>query len=199
MGSSPPRPWRCGVHRSPRSQRGAAAGVPPGRRRRPRSRAASVARRRAVGQRPPHRARRRDRQPAHPDGRGRTPRPGADRACVGRAAPVLGGGRTHRGRRGHPPDPPLPRPAPPPPAGGDGAARTRAPGHPRGARGRRLPRGRDAAADQVDAGGRARLPGAQPAAAGELLCPSPEPAALQAAAHGRWHRALLPGGALLPR
>ena len=47
--------------------------------------------------------------------------------------------------------------------------------------------------------GRPRLPGAGPAAAGQLVRPAAEPAAVQAAAHGRRHGALLPDRALLPR
>ena len=51
--------------------------------------------------------------------------------------------------------------------------------------GARLRRGRDADADPLDAGGRARLPRAGPAPAGQLVRPAAEPAAVQATAHGR--------------
>lgn len=47
--------------------------------------------------------------------------------------------------------------------------------------------------------GRSRLRGAQPPAARQLLRPAAVPAAAQAAAHGRWRRALLPGCQVLPR
>ncbi len=63
----------------------------------------------------------------------------------------------------------------------------------------RLRRDRDADDDAVDAGGRARLPGARAAAAGFVLCTAAEPAAVQAAADGGGHGALLPDRALLPR
>ena len=70
-----------------------------------------------------------------------------------------------RGRRGGPPQAPLPRPAPlrpqrrPPPAQQDQQ------GRPRRARRPRLRRGRDTHADPLDARGRPRLPGARPAGA----------------------------------
>ncbi len=60
-------------------------------------------------------------------------------------------------------------------------------------------RGRDPDADPLHPRGRPRLPGAGAPAAGQLVRPSPEPAAVQAAAHGRRHGALLPDRALLPR
>ena len=63
----------------------------------------------------------------------------------------------------------------------------------------RLRRDRDADVDPVDAGGRARLPGARPTAAGVVLRAAAEPAAVQAAADGGGHGALLPDRALLPR
>ena len=63
----------------------------------------------------------------------------------------------------------------------------------------RLRRDRDADADPVHARGRPRLPGAGPAAARQLVRPAAEPAAVQAAADGRRHGALLPDRALLPR
>ena len=63
----------------------------------------------------------------------------------------------------------------------------------------RLRRDRDADDDPVDAGGRARLPGARPTAARFVLRAAAEPAAVQAAADGGGHGALLPDRALLPR
>ena len=63
----------------------------------------------------------------------------------------------------------------------------------------RLRRDRDADDDPLDTGGRARLPGAGPAAAGQLLRAAAEPAAVQAAADGGGHGALLPDRPLLSR
>ena len=64
---------------------------------------------------------------------------------------------------------------------------------------RGLPRHRDAGADPLDPGGRARLPRPQPAPAGLLLRAAAVAAAVQAAADGRRLRALLPDRPLLPR
>ena len=94
---------------------------------------------------------------------------------------------------------PLPRPATqrsqrrPAPAqqGQQGGAR-----RPRPAR---LRRDRDPDPDPLHPRGRPRLPGAGPPPAGQLVRPAPEPAAVQAAADGRRHGALLPDRALLPR
>ena len=72
-------------------------------------------------------------------------------------------------------------------------------GGPRGARRARLRRDRDADADPVDARGRPRLPRAGPPGARLLVRPAAEPAAVQAAAHGGRHGALLPDRPLLPR
>ncbi len=63
----------------------------------------------------------------------------------------------------------------------------------------RLQRDRDADAHPVDAGGRARFPRAGAFATRHVVRASPEPAALQAAADGGRHGALLPDRALLPR
>ena len=63
----------------------------------------------------------------------------------------------------------------------------------------RLRRDRDPDPDPVHARGRPRLPGAGAAAAGQLVRPAAEPAAVQAAADGRRHGALLPDRPLLPR
>ena len=62
-----------------------------------------------------------------------------------------------------------------------------------------LRRDRDADADPLDARGCARLPRAGPAAARQLVRAAAEPAAVQAAAHGRRHGAVLPDRALLSR
>ena len=63
----------------------------------------------------------------------------------------------------------------------------------------RLRRDRDADADPLDARGRPRLPGAGAAAARQLVRAAAVAAAVQAAADGRRHGALLPDRALLPR
>ena len=67
----------------------------------------------------------------------------------------------------------------------DAAAQRGQPDRPRGAARARLRRGRDAHAHPVDPGGRPRLPRARPAAARLLVRAAAEPAAVQAAAHGR--------------
>ena len=107
--------------------------------------------------------------------------------------------RPHRRRRGAASAPPLPRPAPS--AAAAQPARARA-GERRAAplaRRAGLHRGRDADADRVDARGRARLRGAVAAVARRVLRAAAEPAAVQAAAHGRRHRPLLPDRPLPPR
>ncbi len=65
--------------------------------------------------------------------------------------------------------------------------------------GARLRRDRDADDDALDAGRRARLLGAGPAAARLVLRLAAEPAAVQAAADGGRHGAVLPDRPLLPR
>ena len=87
-------------------------------------------------------------------------------------------------------------------SGPAGALQLRSPGQPdrpRGAARPRLQRDRDADPDPVDAGGRPRLPGAGPPAARHLVRPAAVAAAVQAAADGRRHGALLPDRPLLPR
>ena len=116
----------------------------------------------------------------------------------GRPAAVLGGGRVAGGLRGAAADLPLPRHPPPAPPAGPRDAQPGGVGDAPRAGGRRLPRGRDARADPLDARGRARLPGAQPDAARLLVRPAAEPAAVQAAADGGRPRALLPDRPLLP-
>ena len=73
------------------------------------------------------------------------------------------------------------------------------PGGPRGAARQQLRRDRDAHPDPLHARGRPRLRGARPAGARVLVRPAAEPAAVQAAADGRRHGALLPDRPLLPR
>ena len=93
--------------------------------------------------------------------------------------------RQRRGRRGDAPAVPLPRPAP------ARAAAEPDPAPPGGARGARLlprarlPRHRDADPHQVDARGRARLPGAVARAPRRVLRAAAVAAALQAAPDGR--------------
>ena len=62
-----------------------------------------------------------------------------------------------------------------------------------------LPRARDALHGQVHAGRRPQLPRAEPAQPRQVLRPRREPAALQAALHGRGLRPVLPDRPLLPR
>ena len=62
-----------------------------------------------------------------------------------------------------------------------------------------LRRDRDPHADPLHARGCPRLPRAGPAPPGQLVRPAAEPPAVQAAAHGRRHGALLPDRPLLPR
>ena len=92
-----------------------------------------------------------------------------------------------RDRRGAAPQVPLPRPAPRAAAAAHPHPRTPRAGHPRGPSRGRLRRGRDAAAHQVHAGGRARLHRALAPPARQRLRPAAEPAAAQAAAHGQRH------------
>ena len=97
------------------------------------------------------------------------------------------------------PQVPLPRPAP---AAAAAQREAPAPGDPRGAplpRRAGLLRDRDADARQVDAGGRARLPGAVARPPRQLLRAAAVAAAVQAAADDLGARPLLPDRALLPR
>ena len=126
-----------------------------------------------------------------------TDRRGAQRR---RTPAVPGGGRARRrGERGDPAAPPLPRPA----SGVGPAAAAPAvggePDRPRGDGRAPVPRGRDAVPHPVHARGRARLPGPRPPAARHLVRAAAVTAAVQAVAHGRRSRALLPDRALLPR
>ena len=81
------------------------------------------------------------------------------------------------------------QPHPAPPADAGHAALLRRP---------RFPGDRDPDPHQAHARGRARLPGAEPGAPGRVLRAAPVAAALQAAAHGRRARPLLPDRPLLP-
>ena len=109
-----------------------------------------------------------------------------DRGAQRVGAAAVPGRRAGHRRRGGAPQAPLPRPAP---AGARPAAiRLRSKvnaGRPAGARRAGLRRDRDADPDPVDARGRPRLPGARAPAPGLLVRPAAEPAAVQAAAHGR--------------
>ena len=107
--------------------------------------------------------------------------------------------RARRGGGGGAAQAPLPRPAPRGPARRAGAAQQGQQGGPRRARPARLRGDRDPDAHPLDARGRARLPGAGPAPARQLVRAAAEPAAVQAAADGRRHGALLPDRPLLPR
>ena len=104
-----------------------------------------------------------------------------------------------RRRRGGAAQAPLPRPAPDRPERRAPPAQQGQPGRPRRARRARLRRDRDAHADPQHPRGRPRLPGAGAAPARQLVRPAAEPAAVQAAADGRRHGALLPDRPLLPR
>ena len=115
------------------------------------------------------------------------------------AAAAVPARRAQRGRRGGPAEVPLPRPAPRRSGRGDPAAQRGQPGRPRRPLRPGLHRDRDADADPLDARGRARLPRAGPAAAGQLVRAAAVAAAVQAAADGGGHGALLPDRALLPR
>ena len=102
-------------------------------------------------------------------------------------------------RRGGPAAVPLPGPAPRGPGQRNPVALQGECRRPRCAGRARLRRDRDADADPLDPGGRPRLPGARPAAARLVLRAAAEPAAVQAAADGGRHGALLPDRPLLPR
>ena len=134
--------------------------------------------------------------PAHGRRRGRRR---AGRGAQRGRAPAVPDRRARRGRRGGAAALPLPGPAP---AGPGAAIRLRSEVN-RAAREvlhePRLRRDRDPDADPLHARGRARLPRAGPAPARLLVRAAAEPAAVQAAAHGRRHGALLPDRPLLPR
>ena len=103
------------------------------------------------------------------------------------------------GHRGSAAPLPLPRSAPAGHAGAPDPAAQGVDGDPQVLRRGRLHRGRDADPHQVDAGGRARLPGAEPRPRRPVLRPAAVAAAVQAAADDRRHGSLLPDRALLPR
>ncbi len=199
LGPPPARPRRPDLRRPARPHRPAAARLPPGDLRRGlRAGAEAAARGRGLGRRhgrPPLRG---DGQPGDGDRRGgaRRGRGGPALRCGDAALP--GRGLLRRGGRGHPPAPPLHRPPPRADAPGARAPAQGDGGDARVPRRGGLPRHRDPGADPLDAGGRTRLPRPQPPPAGLLLCPAAVPAALQAAAHGRRLRALLPDRPLLP-
>ena len=140
----------------------------------------------------------RQREPGAADRRDRGRRRGARRAQRGRpaAVPGRGDGRDQRGRPdqvpvpGHPPRGDV--------AGAAGPVHGVLPAVRRDARPRLRERG-DAVPDQVHARGRARLRRPGPAPAGQLVRAPAVAAAVQAAAHGRRPRAVLPARPLLPR
>jgi hypothetical protein len=149
----------------------------------------------------------RDRRGQGPPGRHRQRQPevGQDRSglrAAGSAEPVRGRAVPARRRQpvgNHPPDAPRAGPAPsadaeqPAPAlqSDDGSAQV--PGQPG------LHRHRDADADEVDPGRRARLSGAVARQRGPVLRAAAVAAAVQAAADGRQLRPLLPDHQVLPR
>ena len=132
-----------------------------------------------------------DREPRHRDGRGgdrRLHRRGAQRG----GATAVPRGRPRRGRRARAPALPLRRPAPAAHAAQPAPAGAGQRGHP----GRHGPAGlrgdRDAALVGAHAGGLARVLGPRAPAPRQVLRAAAEPAAGQAAAHGRRLRPLLP-------
>ena len=198
VGGAPPRSRRRDLHRPARRLRLGAGGVPRGRD----GRAGAPAARGVL------RAGRRRGRRAGPAGNENPELPtGDDRGhrhrahgAVGVRAAAVPARRARRGRRGDPAQAPLPRPAPQ----RAGRARCGCAARPTGSPAtvlheRELRRGRDADAHPLHARGRPRLPGARPAAARLLVRAAAEPAAVQAAAHGRRARALLPDRPLLPR
>ena len=201
LGPPPPRPRRPDLHRPARPHRHRPARLPPRQLRR-RLRAGP----RAAGRGRAHRRRARwsgaRMETVNPElPTGEVEMRVAERRAARRRgdAALPDRGLLRRGRRGRAPAPPLPRPAPRADARGADAAPPGHRGDARVPRRRGLPRRRDPGADPLDPRGRPRLPRPQPPAAGLLLRAAAVAAAVQAAADGRRVRALLPGGALLPR
>ncbi len=196
MGRQPARPRGSGVHRPARGQRCRPGGRPRRVRRPPASR--RVLRQ---GHRRGHRAQAGQREPQPRHGRDR------DRGLRRRGAQRLRPTAVPHQRRqssslrggGGAPQAPLPRPASQRPQRRAAPAQQGQQGCSRRARRAPVRGGRDADADPFDARGCARLPRAGASAARQLVRTAAEPAALQAAAHGRRHGALLPDRALLPR
>ena len=200
LGRAPARPRRARLRRPARPGRPRAARVQPrGAARRPtpaRTRCApsSSSRPRASC------ARRgaRDREPA-PRDRARSRCTSSGWRCSNDRARAAVPARRRRRRRDAAPAPPLPRPAPrrdAPQRPGALQAHADDPPVPRGAR---VLGARDADPVQVDAGGRARVPGADVVAPGPLLRAAAVAADLQAALRHLRLRALLPDRPLLPR
>ena len=136
-------------------------------------------------------------QPRPSDGPGRDPRDEA-RAAEPCRVRRLRDRRRARGLRRSSPDASLPRPAPPGDAGQAAHAAPPVGRRAQGVRQRGLPRDRDADADALHAGGRARLPRSEPCPPRRVLRAAAVAAAVQAAADGVGLRALLPVRALLP-
>ena len=199
LGRAPPRPRRADLHRPARPLRDPAARLSPGERRRDVRRGGAAARRvRRLGRGRRRAARGAQHQPRAADRR--------DRACGHRHAAAGGvadaavsARRGDRARRDPAPASPHARPAPPLHGRGARAAQRRRADDPPGPRRRGLPRDRDADPHALDARRRARLPRSRTQRAGQLLRAAAVAAALQAAAHDRRLRALLPDRALLSR
>ena len=149
-----------------------------------------------VRRRPAAVARYREPEARHRRGRGPRARDPAAERSEDAAVPDRGR-RPGVGRRA--PQVPLPRSAPAAPAVQHGAAAPRVDRDPEILRRQRLLGDRDADPGQVDAGRRARLPGAEPRPPGRVLRAAAVAADLQADPDDRRHRPLLPDRALLPR
>src|SRR5699024_5102355 len=124
------------------------------------------------------------------------------RGALGGFGPAVPGlrpcrGLRHRGR-GDPTALPLPRPTPFGPGDDEASAFGGQQGRTLDPRCPRLLRGRDPDPDEVDTRRRPRLPRPGPAQARLLVRPAPVAAAVQTAASGRGHGALLPDRPLLP-
>ena len=200
LGVAQPRSRRADLLRPARSHR-----LHPGGRR-PRLRArgglpqgrASGSRVRPADYRHGARPRRRRREPEHGHRRDRGAGQQGQRAQRIRHPAVLHRGR-HRDRRDHAHEVALHGPSPSGDVPVPAPAPHRGPGHARRTERARLHRGGNAYPGQLHARGRSRLSGALPSEPGQVLRAAAVPAAVQADAHGRRHRALLPDRPLLPR
>ena len=197
MGGQAPRPRRPRLHRSSR-RLGPSAGGHPRRAARGHRRPRPPQRVLHQGHRGRRGAARGQREPGSPDrpDRGRHHR--ARGAQHLRAAAVPDRRAGHR-RRGGPPAVPLPGSPPPRTRRRDPPALRRQQGGPHRPWRAQLRRDRDADADPLNPRGRPRLHRAGPPVARLLVRAAAVTAALQAAAHGGGHGALLPDRALLPR